>query len=506
MAAMDRRQFLIRGGASLAGAVIALPLAETLFADGRTPKPSRPATAMGAFPGPLLDELSTIVADLESKFPYASALYISTGGVSINRDRNGKRVSESGAPTRGISLRVFDGSAFHESAVGSANSEALRAAASNLKRDVAIAPERYRITALAPLAKVWRAAMELDPATLPLRDRAALLDQEFERCNWDEPRIRSMRVSTDMVETQRIFVDRNCRLASTSNMVSHSAFMFGFDNGKPGSGFRRHVAQGGLEIAHLNDADIETLRKDFVESFTTEPMPAGEYDVVFAPEVSGLLAHESFGHGVEMDQFVKDRAKSREFLGKPVASSLVTLVDDASVPGARGSYPFDDEGCIAEPTTIIKDGIFRQPLTDLMSATFLGTARTPNGRTQNWDRKVYARMSNTFFSRGSTDPAEMLDSLKDGLYLQGFRNGIEDPQGWGIQFTAATAREVKNGKFTGRIFASPTVTGYVPEILGNITMVGKDFALEPGSCGKGYKEFVAVTSGGPHLRTRARVS
>ena len=141
-----------------------------------------------------------------------------------------------------------------------------------------------------------------------------------------------------------------------------------------------------------------------------------------------------------------------------------------------------------------------------MSATFLGTPRTPNGRTQAWDRKVYARMSNTFIAKGTHAPAELMESLNDGLYLEGFRNGIEDPQGWGIQFTANMAREVKGGKLTGRVFVPATVTGYVPEILTNITMVANDVAFEPGTCGKGHKEFVAVSSGGPHIRTRARVS
>ena len=513
MAAMNRRPFLIRGGASLAGAVVASSFADSLRAATRagsmphrtTAIPHHPATGPG-FPGGLLDELSAIVADLETKFPYASALFIATGGVSISRDRKGKRVSEAGTPTLGASIRIFDGGAFHETAVGSTSPQALHAAAAALKRSVPRAADRYRIERLPQLQQTWHTAMERDPAALPLKDRAALLDQEFDRCNWDDPRVRGVRVSTDVTETQRVFVDRTRRLASVSTMVAHTGFMFGFDKGKPGFGFRRHVGQAGLELAHLNDTDIEKLRKDFVESLTAEPVPAGEYEVVFAPEVSGLLAHESFGHGVEMDQFVKDRAKSREFLNKPVASKLVTLLDDPSFAGARGSYAFDDEGATAQPTTIIKDGIFVQPLTDLMSATFLRTSRTPNGRTQSWDRKVYARMSNTFFARGTSDPQEMLDSLKDGLYLEGFRNGIEDPQGWGIQFTAGTAREVKNGKFTGRIFAPPTITGYVPEILGNITMVGNDFALEPGSCGKGFKEFVAVTSGGPHLRTKAKVS
>jgi TldD protein len=288
--------------------------------------------------------------------------------------------------------------------------------------------------------------------------------------------------------------------------VQHSGVLFGFADGKPGFGFQRVVGQGGLELATLPDDKIEKLRRDFVESFTYLPMEAGEYDVVFAPEVSGLLAHESFGHGVEMDQFVKDRAKAREFLGKPVAAPIVSLYDDPSIAGARGSYPFDDEGVVAAPTKIIDAGTFVQPLTDLMSATFLGTKRTPNGRTQGFDRKVYARMSNTFIGRGETPPEQVLASLDNGLYLEGFRNGIEDPQGWGIQFTAGVAREYKGGKRTGRVFATPNVTGYVPDILNAITLVGSDFALEPGSCGKGFKEFVAVTSGGPHLRTRARVS
>ncbi len=102
--------------------------------------------------------------------------------------------------------------------------------------------------------------------------------------------------------------------------------------------------------------------------------------------------------------------------------------------------------------------------------------------------------------------ADLLAQVDRGVYLTKWSSGMEDPQGWGIQFTAGTAREVKGGKFTGRIFAPATVTGYVPEILSNITMVANDFKLEPGTCGKGFKEWVPVTCGGAHIRTRARVS
>jgi len=505
MKRISRREFLRYGGASVAATLLSGPLAERLLAAERTSR-SKTTAKHDAFPGHLTDDLASIVADLQRKFPYASALFASQNGISISRDRKGKRVSETGFPSRGVSLRVFDGSAFHEAAVASTEPEKLRAAAKDLLKNVTVAKERYQIRPLAVHRDTWRTQMVTDPTSVPLADRVARVDREFDRINWDDPRVRSARVATDVNAIRRIFVDKNTRLASEITSVFHNVILFGFDKGKPGFAFERRTGQGGLELTSLTDEQVERMRRDFVESFGAEPMPAGEYDVVFSPSVSGLLAHESFGHGVEMDQFVKERAKAQEYLGKKVASDIVTLLDDPSVPGARGSYPFDDEGVLAEPTRIIENGIFVRPLTDLMSATFLGTPRTPNGRTQAWDRKVYARMSNTFFAKGASEKDALLASLENGLYVEGFRNGIEDPQGWGIQFTASTAREYKSGKPTGKLFAPVTVTGYVPDILSNITMVANDFHLEPGSCGKGFKEFVPVTSGGPHIRTRARVS
>ncbi|MGH7740660.1 MAG: TldD/PmbA family protein [Candidatus Eiseniibacteriota bacterium] len=501
MSRLSRREFLMRGGSAIAGSLIAMPLAGRLLLER-----AEAAPVITPFPGRLADDLAAVVAKLERKFPYASGIYLSQSGISIRRDRNGKRVSEAPFASEGVSLRVFDGTQFHDAAIGATSADALNTAAHDLLADVSVFKSSYRILPLEPRTQSWRTHLDIDPASESLPARLARVDREFDRVNWDDPRVRSARVSTDVYDIRRIFVGGGRRLASATTMVSHAGLMFGFDKGHPGFGFARRVEQGGLEIATLSDAAIERMRKEFVESFTTEPMPAGEYEVVFAPPVTGLLAHESFGHGVEMDQFVKDRAKAREFLNKPVASSIVSLVDDPSIAGARGSYPFDDEGVISAPTRIIENGVFVRPLTDLMSATFLGTERTPNGRTQGWDRKPYARMSNTFVAPGTSEPDEMLASLSNGLYLEGFRNGIEDPQGWGIQFTAATAREYQGGKPTGRIFAPVTVSGYVPEILGNITMVGKDFALEPGTCGKGFKEFIPVTSGGPHIRTKARVS
>src|SRR5258705_7149549 len=115
MIPITRRRFLIQSGATVAGTLLASSLAEQLLAATNTPRAA--AMPTDAFPGHLVDELATLVADLERKYPYASALFASQSGVSVSRDRNGKRVSESGFPSLGVTLRVFDGSEFHESAV-----------------------------------------------------------------------------------------------------------------------------------------------------------------------------------------------------------------------------------------------------------------------------------------------------------------------------------------------------------------------------------------------------
>ena len=173
------------------------------------------------------------------------------------------------------------------------------------------------------------------------------------------------------------------------------------------------------------------------------PVPPGTYDVVTDTVTTGVIAHEAFGHGMETDMFLKERARAADYLGKRVGSDLVNIVDDPSMPGAYGSYFVDDEGREAGPTQIIRDGILQGGLTDLYSASRLGIRRTANGRRESVHRKAYARMSNTFFTPGSSTREELLESLDDGVLLRQTLNGMEDPKGWGIQIWALFARRVQ---------------------------------------------------------------
>lgn len=230
---------------------------------------------------------------------------------------------------------------------------------------------------------------------------------------------------------------------------------------------------------------------------------SGKYAVVMAPEVTGLLAHESFGHGFEADTLYKGRAKAEEYIGKEIAAYDVSIIDNPSLEGRNGSYFFDDEGQFASSTYLIKNGVVQHPITDMYSAIRLGAERSANGRLESFDHKTYARMSNTYFAAGKEKVDDMFDSVRDGIYLHYSSGGMEDPKGWGVQIQGVLAERIANGKLSGEFFYEVGITGFLPEILGNIQGVGKKLKVEgAGMCGKGHKEWVRVSEGGPHLKIK----
>ncbi len=238
-----------------------------------------------------------------------------------------------------------------------------------------------------------------------------------------------------------------------------------------------------------------------------KPITPGVYDVITDPSISGLIAHEAFGHGVEMDQFVKDRALGKNYVGKYVASPICNMHDGAAAALSTASYFFDDDGVLAQDTKIISNGILVSGISDLVSATELGTKPTGNGRRQSYKRKAYSRMTNTFFAPGNDKLSDMIASIKHGYMLFETNNGMEDPKNWQIQCTAEYGIEIVDGKLTDNYVSPVVMSGSVPELLGSISMVSDDFCvIGSGSCGKGYKEWVRVSDGGPALKVRVKLA
>jgi TldD protein len=261
----------------------------------------------------------------------------------------------------------------------------------------------------------------------------------------------------------------------------------------------------GWEVLNFTDEEIQGLVDRALALLNAQRIDPGEYQIIASSGVSGVICHESFGHGVETDMFLKQRARAAHFIDKMVGSPLVNILDDPSRPGEHGSYFFDDEGQMASPTQIVEAGIFRRGITDFYSATTLNIPRSSNGRRQDYSRKTYARMSNTYFDAGTSTLDEMLAQIDHGVYLDKWSSGMEDPQGWGIQVTCHYGREIKGGRITERVFAPIGISGSVPDVLQSISAVSTELHLEAGNCGKGHKETVPVASGGPHLLLKARL-
>ncbi len=448
----------------------------------------------------LCEPLDEVLELLGRRGGHVSVLATEESSLTISVDDRKQDIVE--APLlRGVVLRAFDGQGFAEYATDGAPRAALVRAARSLGA-------RARQSPLPPTTGTgsFETACAIDPIDVRWEEKFDRVRELQRRTRSLEPRgINARAVYRESVRLVR-FLSRAARLTQRVVRVNASLVLFVSEDRRTEYGRESHGGTAGFELSSFSDGEFDRLRETAGAMLRAERVQPGTYDVVCSPEASGLVAHEAFGHGVEMDLYPKERARSAAYLGKPVASPLVTMLDDPSVPGAYGSFFFDDEGHAAAPTTVIRDGVYVSGLADDYAALSLGRAPTPNGRRESYRRKAYARMTNTFFARGDLSPDEVLARVDRGIYLDQGSSGIEDPKAWGIQVTMHNAREIVAGRITGRTFKQIGVTGYVPELLGSISAVGDDFLLDPGTCGKGYKEMVPISAGGPTLLLRARLS
>ena len=306
-----------------------------------------------------------------------------------------------------------------------------------------------------------------------------------------------------------------CKMFLTENQDLRQSYVYsegalmamGMRNGRNEMSYAGISGRKGPELfdAALAEKLPEVLKavEDLLEADRVEP---GEYEVITSPEVTGLIAHEAFGHGVEMDMFVKGRALGAEYIGKRVGSDRVTMHEGALCAEDVTSYAFDDEGTPAGDVTEIENGILRTGICDALSALRLGVQPTGNGKRENFSHKVYTRMTNTVFDSGTDTLEDMIASIQKGYLLEGMESGMEDPKHWGIQCIIERGYEILDGKLTGKVVAPLIMTGYVPDLLGSISMVSSDREVfGSGYCGKGHKEWVKVADGGPYLKAKARL-
>jgi TldD protein len=348
--------------------------------------------------------------------------------------------------------------------------------------------------------------MQIDPADLSIQEKLDRCRELHRRLKGSDPRIVNSQVRYIEFSEHAVFASQYADLAQRVQRVRiFLVVLVAGEDGQIQYDYTSKSGAAGWEVLNFTDDEIEQLTESAVALLGAERIEPGEYQVISAPGVSGTICHESFGHGVETDMFLKQRARAAYFIDRTVGSPLVNILDEPSRAGEFGSYFFDDEGRMASPTQIVENGIFRRGITDFYSATALDIPRSANGRRQDYSRKSYARMSNTYFDAGTSSLEDMLAQVDHGVYLDKWSSGMEDPQGWGIQVTCHYGHEIKGGKITDRVFSPIGISGYVPDVLQSISAVSTQLRLEAGMCGKGHKENVPVASGGPHLLLKARL-
>jgi TldD protein len=208
-------------------------------------------------------------------------------------------------------------------------------------------------------------------------------------------------------------------------------------------------------------------------------------EVVLGPGWPGVLLHEAVGHGLEADFNRKKTSAFAGLIGQQVASSKVTVVDNGTMAGRRGSLNVDDEGVPTRETVLIEKGILKTYLTDKMSARLMGTESTGSGRRESFHHVTMPRMTNTYMLNGDDVPEDIIRSVKRGLYAVNFGGGSVDITNGKFVFSASEAYMIEDGRVT-RPVKGATLIGNGPEALKYVSMVGNDLALDEGigTCGK----------------------
>lgn len=467
-----------------------------------------------------LSEKKEVLRDLINKlsrsYDYVSILGTDTAGKEYSVKNTGVTLNDSMWTERGFVIRLYNGVNYSEFSFNQLPDKNMDIFVDEIREKVesdldmlkesTVDLKNYPIVTENVVRDSFRGNVKVMPYNVNAKEKLDRLikikDQAMELSDF----LIDFRVVYEEVHVSKIFISTKKDLEQS--YIWSQAYMIPIVRKDNDTKYYARSFSGlkGVEILDELEQEVYELVKTAEKLLEADRVKPGEYEVICSPEVSGLIAHEAFGHGVEMDMFVKNRAKAVEYLNKKVASELVTMHDGASSAEHVSSYLFDDEGTPGKDTIIIENGILKKGISDLLSALHLGTEPTGNGKRESFERKAYARMTNTFFAGGNDDLEEMIASIDYGYLLDGVMSGMEDPKNWGIQCMVIMGKEIKDGKLTGKIVSPVLMTGYVPDVLKSITMVSRDIELSgSGYCGKGYKEYVKVSSGGPYIKTKVRL-
>jgi TldD protein len=404
--------------------------------------------------------------------------------------------------SQGFGLRAVAGEATGYAHASEISEDAIRRAGETVR---AVSHGYSGTAAASPARTNIKLYSDIDPLeTAGFEKKVKLLEEMNAYARAKDSRVRQVSASLSG-EWQRIEILRagGEHYSDIRPLVRLNVSVIVEENGRQESGSFGGGGRQGYETyldpSYWQGAIDEALRQALV-NLTSIPAPAGEMTVVLGPGWPGILLHEAIGHGLEGDFNRKKTSAFAGLLGERVAAPGVTVVDDGTLDGRRGSLSIDDEGTPTHRTVLIEDGILKGYMQDRQNARLMGVAPTGNGRRQSYAAPVMPRMTNTYMLGGDKDPQEILGSVKKGIYATNFGGGQVDITNGKFVFSCTEAYLIEDGKL-GAAIKGATLIGSGPESLTRVSMIGNDMKLDTGvgTCGKNGQS-VPVGVGQPTLR------
>jgi len=424
--------------------------------------------------------LKDLVKRLSEDYKYVSILGTDTSGTRYQLSRTGSSINESSWVERGFVSRVYNGKSYSEYSfneidnMGDVEREIRQTIADNktLIENHGFNSVAYPLLEDEELTESFLGEIESHPEQSSSEEIINSLRSEMNRGLKLADYLIDLRMIYEYAHVSKLFISSGKELEQSYVWSQGYSYPIGQNEKGMKYSYRSFSGMKGIELLEEMKAGVEPAVLEVEELLNAERLLPGEYEIICA-----------------------------------VASAGVNMHDGAKAAFEVSSYLFDDEGTLGTDTQVIEKGILKSGISDLLSAAKLGTVPTGNGKRESFERKAYSRMTNTFFSPGKDKLEDMIASVKKGYLLENYTCGMEDPKNWGIQCVALKGKEILNGKLTGRTVAPVYLTGFVPDLLQSISMISGDLKLSgSGACGKGYKEFVKTSTGGPYLKTKGRLA
>jgi len=447
------------------------------------------------------------VARLAQRGPFIEVLAEAATGLSVHYD--GHTTTFQAPPRiRGAVFRAWTGSGWTEVVVSGLDPASLRFAESAIERVLTHHPANDSPPGVSSTARLEK----VTPTPHSMRDMGeeemAKLAQDVFSWATAVPDIHETEVQVGWREDERLYLNSvAARCLQGICRVRGAVFPVAMESGHAESDRFIQGGVGGREVlAPLTEERVRKTAEGARALLHAKAPPAGKQTVLLAPSVTGYFAHESFGHGAEADQFVRNRSYLQPLLGQVVGPEILTIVDNGAYPGAWSEIYCDDEGHPAQRTVLVDRGRFAGALHDRDTAAALGAVPTANTRRSDIFSRAFVRMTNTYVEPGDSSFDELVKEAGNGVLLESGAAGIEDPQGGQIQIKARWGHLIENGKVTDLV-SSMALSGRVLEFLTSIRGVSgkEDFALDTGSCGKGRTDLLPNSAGGPYLLSTAVV-